>query len=183
MLPIDHTVNTFFLGINSLFLTNAFSFVSWLFEPLAFTVVLLVSTLCVYKTYQHKHGQKSALHDAIFFAASPLLAAWLAWILKIFINIPRPLIERVTAIGPSFPSAHAAVATAYFLGILHFAKRDASKARRVLHYTFCILSATCVGVSRLYLGVHWLSDVLAGYIIGAVAVYVCFHAYRFYKRM
>jgi undecaprenyl-diphosphatase len=175
MFPIDQTVNSFFLGINSLFLFNTFSFASWLFSPLPFTVLLVVSVIIIYKRY--------SFHDAIFFVASPLLAAWLAWILKVFIDIPRPLIERVTAIGPSFPSAHAAVATAYFLAILHFAKRDADKARRVLHYMFCILACVLVGVSRLYLGVHWLSDVLAGYIIGAVSVYVCFHVYNFYRKL
>jgi undecaprenyl-diphosphatase len=189
MFPIDHTVNTFFLGINSPFLFNAFSFASWLFNPGPFTVLLVITVVCIYiwstrsasKKVSNKSAQRIALHDAVFFASSSLLAAWLAWMLKVFVNIPRPLIERVTAVGPSFPSYHAAVATAYFLGILHFAKRDANTARRMLHYAFCILCPLFVGVSRLYLGVHWLSDVLVGYIIGAISVYVCFHVYQWLR--
>jgi undecaprenyl-diphosphatase len=123
------------------------------------------------------------LHNAIYFASAPLLAIWATWILKVYINVPRPLIERINESGPSFPSAHTAAAAAYFFAILHFAKHDENKPRRILHYIFCILASVFVGVSRLYLGVHWLSDVVVGYAIGVLSVYVCFHVYNFYRKL
>ncbi len=106
---------------------------------------------------------------------APLVAFLVAWILKMVTDIPRPLDARLVVFGSSFPSAHTAVATAYFLMLLHFARRSKDKLRRAIHYAFCILCPVMVGVSRLYFEVHWLSDVLVGYAVGGFAVYITIH--------
>jgi undecaprenyl-diphosphatase len=81
---------------------------------------------------------------------------------------PPQILHAVQAINPSFPSGHAMLSATVFLTlgalIAHFAER-----RRVRVYALAaavILSVT-VGCSRVYLGVHWPTDVLAGWCLGA----------------
>jgi undecaprenyl-diphosphatase len=81
---------------------------------------------------------------------------------------PPAILHAVRAINASFPSGHAALSATVFLTlgalIAHFAER-----RRVRVYALAsavILSVT-VGCSRVYLGVHWPTDVLAGWCLGA----------------
>jgi undecaprenyl-diphosphatase len=81
---------------------------------------------------------------------------------------PPAILHAVPAINASFPSGHATLSATVFLTlgalIAHFAER-----RRVRVYALAaavILSLT-VGCSRVYLGVHWPTDVLAGWCLGS----------------
>jgi membrane-associated phospholipid phosphatase len=93
---------------------------------------------------------------------------------KAFLGLPRPLgvlpEEMVTVIGPghrrsAFPSGHAAT-IALFAGIWAL-----STSRRALSWLALSL-ATLVGVSRMAVGVHWPSDVLAGFALGWVSAWI-----------
>jgi undecaprenyl-diphosphatase len=67
----------------------------------------------------------------------------------------------------SFPSGHSTVATAtYFLLALIVARLEARPAAKILLFVIAAMLAIAVGVSRVYLGVHWPSDVLAGWCAG-----------------
>jgi undecaprenyl-diphosphatase len=50
---------------------------------------------------------------------------------------------------------------------------DHSRRLRLLAVTLCVLMILCIGASRIYLGVHFLSDVLAGFAAGLCWVAVC----------
>jgi undecaprenyl-diphosphatase len=76
----------------------------------------------------------------------------------------------------SFPSAHAALSFAFFGFIIYCLLR--SRLSRVIKITLTTLSIfmiIAVGFSRLYLGVHYTSDVLAGYLVGLLWVLVAMH--------
>ena len=64
----------------------------------------------------------------------------------------------------SFPSGHAFLAVTLF-GAIALTARRVLVRRRALALT-CALLATSVGLSRVILGVHWLSDVIAGAVLG-----------------
>ncbi len=89
---------------------------------------------------------------------------------------PRPdvvphLVEVVTH---SFPSAHAMQsATVWFILAMFLARMQASRGARI--YLFCVAAilTLAVGASRLYLGVHWPSDILAGWSLGAAWIGAC----------
>jgi hypothetical protein len=89
--------------------------------------------------------------------------------LKLGFNLPRPFnlepgiatdAAKATGGGPGLPSGHAQSA-AYFWGFL------ALHARRPVVWIVCVLVALLVAFSRLYLGVHFLDDVLVGLALGA----------------
>jgi len=74
----------------------------------------------------------------------------------------------------SFPSGHASVSLAVYgtlgyIGARHLATRRA----QILALTAAALVVALIGFSRLYLGVHYLSDVIAGFSVGAAWVALC----------
>ncbi len=106
--------------------------------------------------------------------AASLVASWAGSILlysslKNLIGRPRPPISvmLVKASGPAFPAGHATVAMAVFGALAFFLTRDSSRrVRASIWATFCLL-ILLIGASRVYLGVHWLTDVLGAYAVGA----------------
>lgn len=95
---------------------------------------------------------------------------------------PRPNILRLIEIGGySFPSAHALTAMAMYGFLIYcLAQR---KQKHFISYGLMVVF-TCiillVGVSRIYLGVHYPSDVIAGYLLSIS--YLCFFHYFVQKK-
>jgi membrane-associated phospholipid phosphatase len=80
-----------------------------------------------------------------------------------------------TAHGYSFPSGHAMGATLLFgsLAYVIYFSIEHSRRLRVLAVTLCALLTVIIGASRVYLGVHYLSDVVAGFAAGLCWLAVC----------
>jgi undecaprenyl-diphosphatase len=90
-------------------------------------------------------------------------------ILKAFYNRPRPdnMLHGVHVFSPSFPSGHSAESTAIFLTLASLiAMLERKTAAKVLPYAVAIITIAGVGFSRVYLGVHWPTDVLGGWVLG-----------------
>mgnify|MGYP003335202796 CR=1 FL=1 len=172
MNTIDQSVNIFFHSIQSPGLTYSFYVFTWFFNTIP--AILLIG-LVAYFLYKWK-GKKNTAEFLIAIMSSFVFV----WVVKLFINHPRPEFGIITAYGPSFPSAHAAVATTFFVFFLRFMRKEKNTFRKVVHQSFCILTPFCVGMSRLYLGVHWLSDVLMGVLVGLGSLYV---AHKVVKRV
>lgn len=88
-------------------------------------------------------------------------------LLKHIVQRPRPTEYRmISEIGYSFPSGHSMVSMAFygFLIYLIFKQIENKKLRWALIITLSIL-IVIIGISRIYLGVHYTSDVLAGFTI------------------
>ena len=81
--------------------------------------------------------------------------------------LPSPLHEILPAQAFSFPSGHAMVAAAFYLFLAYLAWRLLPGVWRALGVCALIVIVLAVGLSRLYLGVHYLTDVLAGFAAGA----------------
>lgn len=98
-------------------------------------------------------------------------------LLKWTIHLPRPVAIYHGASAYGFPSGHSTMSVVLygFLAIL-LARRLVGAWRWVL-FSSVMLIAFVIGVSRLYLGAHWLSDVLGGYFIGASCAAVMGIAY------
>lgn len=107
-----------------------------------------------------------AVAAAVTIAGSGALTA----VFKQALGRPRPPLAGAVAAadGYAFPSAHAAVAAAGF-GVLAFlcAAGLRSWAGRAAIWSAAAALAALVGISRVYLGVHWTTDVLGGWAFGA----------------
>ncbi|HEY1122511.1 MAG TPA: phosphatase PAP2 family protein [Haloferula sp.] len=94
----------------------------------------------------------------------------LSSLLKSAFDRPRPdLVPHGTMVtNASFPSGHSMMAAVVYLtlGIL-LARTQPSRPVRIYLVSVSVIVTLLVGISRIYLGVHWPSDVLAGWMIGA----------------
>ncbi|WP_301830786.1 phosphatase PAP2 family protein [uncultured Parolsenella sp.] len=108
-------------------------------------------------------------------AVNLVLVVVINQVLKFIIQRPRPDGFRLaTASGFSFPSGHSMAAMAFF-GLLAWLvwKNEADRRLRCLYATGFALVIVMIGVSRIYLGVHYASDVLGGFCLSMawLAVY------------
>jgi undecaprenyl-diphosphatase len=94
----------------------------------------------------------------------------LSHVTKGFFDRPRPdLVSHEAYVHTaSFPSGHSMMAAVTYLTLAVMLAR-ATRPRRLKAYylALAVVLTVAVGVSRVYLGVHWPSDVLAGWMIGA----------------
>lgn len=117
--------------------------------------------LYIFYNYDKKKG--FGLFTSVLFAVLGM------GILKAVVRAPRPfqVLESIdgkrleTATGYSFPSGHTTTGAAFYTALaLTFKKRPVS--------ILCAVMMALVGLSRLYLGVHWPIDVFAGLLLGVV---------------
>lgn len=96
-------------------------------------------------------------------------------LLKDIFALSRPGIDvLISATGYSFPSGHAMTAAAFY-GMLAYWLGNSLKSRplRYLAAAFFGLLILAIGISRVYLGVHYPGDVLAGFAAGGLWLIVC----------
>ncbi len=85
--------------------------------------------------------------------------------------------RAVEAVNASFPSGHAMMSAVVFLTLGALAARfSPSKRLKALALGAAVFLSLLVGASRVYLGVHWASDVLAGWSVGAAWAMICWLA-------
>jgi undecaprenyl-diphosphatase len=101
-------------------------------------------------------------------------AATLCWLIKLLVARARPplAVQETLETDYSFPSGHV-TGTAALVGILAVAfGLAASRVVKGLLAVVAVLAVSAVALSRLYLGVHWLTDVTAGVLLAAAVVTV-----------
>jgi membrane-associated phospholipid phosphatase len=115
--------------------------------------------------------------DGLFVVATAFSARILLEILKHVIDRPRPDLAPfpVDVSSSSFPSGHATNSMATFLVI---ALALAPATHRTKAIAAAVLASVAVGLSRPLLGVHWPSDVVAGWTLGAAWVAICWALVR-----
>ena len=134
----------------------------------------------------------SAITGLLVFTSAVLLVARRRWaefwvllsgVVLIFVGVheikdavdrPRPGGGLIDVAGSSFPSAHAAYSTFYvWLAVTIVMRLRAGMARGAVLVTAGIALTALVGLSRVYLNVHYLSDVSAGWALGAAFFSLC----------
>lgn len=131
-------------------------------------IILFIALIISYFLFRFSKKQYIIpLFFTIFFTAGTV------GFLKIFFQRARPLDSLYQELLPSFPSWHSAGSLAFYGFIIFLLNKELSPGRLkniliILNIVWIIL----IGFSRLYLRVHYVSDVLVGYLTGAFCLLV-----------
>jgi undecaprenyl-diphosphatase len=141
-------------------------FTSWVFivTTLGATPVLIAVTLAAFIGLAARGRWRAGLAIVLGYAVTDATVA----LVKLIVSRPRPEENLTEASGFSFPSGHSAMSVAVY-GCLAVALARGCRARgaRAAFVLAGIGLVVLIGLSRIYLGVHYPSDVLAGWITGA----------------
>ncbi len=94
--------------------------------------------------------------------------------LKLFFAKPRPQLwtPLIPETSFSFPSGHALGSLVLYGFLAYLLAIEFPKSSHWI-YSFTGVLVTAIGISRLYLGVHWVTDIVAGYAVGFLWLMVC----------
>ena len=158
MTPDTFTIQ-FMTTIQNEFLTALSKSISIVTE----TAVLLTLGLIISLFLSYKYSKRKG----IIYASSLILTGIIIYTAKEIFYRARPITSLVAETGFSFPSGHATMSTVFFLFLASLLSKKYPK-RKIASYTIAIILITIVSLSRLYLQVHYLTDVLGGIFIGLI---------------
>ena len=138
-------------------------------------VLFLTCLWCFHRAWYKKYK------DVIFIGLGVVGSIASVWLLKFLISRPRPpeMFHLVTIYGASFPSAHRMYAAT--LACLAIFLRRPFPAHRFI-VCIALLWMLMMGISRVYLGVHFPSDVLAGWSISIIWISLLYIMYGRYNQ-
>jgi undecaprenyl-diphosphatase len=173
---IDADVNSWSASIQNTSLTLAATIIHYIFDTPAMVVICLSIVLFLfYKTHKY---------DGLLLAGAMIGDLVILTTTKMLIHSARPLNGLIEERDFSFPSGHVMSATV-LLGILAYLGWQhwkSQKIRVIATSTFFALLELIIGFSRVYLNVHWLSDVLAGYLLGLFWVLLSLWGFQYFQR-
>jgi len=147
----------------------AMNSISWIGDGINFEIIVVLAMALLFFVGLKKEAIKTALLAAASATSGSLI--------KSFIDRPRPdaTLVDVKAIlnDKSFPSLHVMLFTAFFGYMFYLAIFKVKTAWiKTLIATASMILILSIGFSRIYLGAHWASDVLGGYILGAIFLFI-----------
>jgi membrane-associated phospholipid phosphatase len=103
--------------------------------------------------------------------------------LKELLDRPRPPLDGqlVHATNESLPSGHATMAIVVIGTLIVLAWQGRAPAGRAVLVAAATLWVGAVGLTRIYLGVHWFSDVVAGWLVGGAWLALCVAAWSWWR--
>lgn len=128
---------------------------------------LVTATIAVVMVaFWHRWIEALTVAVALVVEASAFLA------ITLVVGRPRPAVDQLdeSPIGSSFPSGHVAAAVAYAAIAVVVFWHTRNRAGRAVAVAVCTLVPLAVGLARMYRGMHFLSDVVAGAALGGACV-------------
>lgn len=159
----DNAISLFFSVHNNVIFTNIFKAISFICSPKFMIVlnVLLFIFIIVKKKYK-----------LFIITLSSISSVIINNLVKIIVRRERPdYLRMVMEKSYSFPSGHAMISVLFFGSIIYLVNKYNLKYKKLITFslsTFVLL----VGISRIYLGVHYLTDVVGGYLLGFIVLFL-----------
>lgn len=164
----DKQISDYIVSFRTPFLTTYFTFVTNAGDKYGYLIVLIAFALITYLAFKKKRYVLQITGVLVLSAVSNLL-------LKKFINRARPLSEHLINVTTlSYPSGHAMSAMAFYgflMYLIYTFKMNIFLKIGLLIILFLFILS--VGLSRIYLGVHFPSDIAGGYMAGLFWVFFC----------
>lgn len=159
LVQLDLFLNMAMPQIRTSFFTSLSILIDVIFDLVSMIVISILLSVFLLRRYCKKF--------ALFFSMTILLDALVLLVLKEIIMRPRPLNGIISKTDFSFPSGHTADAVVFF-GFLTYLIMHKSESRAIKGITISISSfmILLIGFSRIYLNVHWLTDVIGGFALG-----------------
>lgn len=160
---IDNAIYEEIIKIMNSNITAIMIFISFLGSAITLITLALAS---IFLVKDKKYSKLIMLNLALSFILNRIL--------KLIIARPRPpRLRLVIENGYSFPSGHSMVSFAFY-GFLIYLINKNLKNKKIKYPLIILLSLLIllIGISRIYLGVHYVTDVLGGYIIGLIYLIV-----------
>ena len=172
---LDFSTLNFMEQIRAPFLTTFFKTVTALGEwSFVLGALVLISLFFIIK--------KRFRYDFILWAVT-IGGLGTAFVFKEIFHRSRPIGGLIAETSSSFPSAHSVISIAFYAFIFYLLAGNAKNGfSKYLLISLVFLVPVLLGFSRLYLGVHYLSDVLAGYAIGDVWFLIGVYGLKFINR-
>jgi len=105
---------------------------------------------------------------ALYLAVTTIVGGLVDTAVKVLVNRPRPVVDHpiATALGKSFPSGHAMSSTVTYGALALVFLPVLPRRWRPVALATVVLVVVAIGMSRLFLGVHFVSDVIGGFVLG-----------------
>jgi membrane-associated phospholipid phosphatase len=147
-------------GLNSLSFVG--SMLSDTIVKIAVTALVAIVMLIVWKRWL----------EALMVTVTLILEALSFITITTFVNRPRPDVDRLDSspVGSSFPSGHTAAAVAYTAIVVVIFWHTRKRWVRALAVAIAVILPVCVALARLYRGMHFLTDVIFGALLGGASV-------------
>lgn len=155
----DQAIYNYINSFNSSLLTDILIVITNFAHAITFIVFTIILIFCI---RNRRIGK--------YIASNLTLVFLLNQILKIIIARPRPYTNSIVEeMGYSFPSAHAMVSFGYYGFLIYLVyKNIENKKIKIPLITLLSLLIIFIGISRIYLGVHYATDVLGGFVIAFI---------------
>ncbi|RFU70627.1 PAP2 family protein [Peribacillus saganii] len=176
IVDFDRTIITYVQGFETPILTSIMKFFTFIGGTIPIVLISLIVLFILHKVL--KHRSELILFVAVIAGANLLFVS-----LKLLFRRARPDLHRlIEAANYSFPSGHATVAFALY-GVLTFIlwRHISTCFGRTTLIILSIIMIFFIGISRIYLGVHYPSDVIAGYFISSFWLTFAIWFYQRYK--
>jgi undecaprenyl-diphosphatase len=172
----DTAVIGFVQGLEAPWLTFIMKVFTWIGSGFVVAPIALIGFIVLYFVLRYR--QQAFLLIAVI-AGSVLFNS----ILKSYFKRERPEIHRIMdANGFSFPSGHSMMAFALYAIIAYIAWRNVkTTVGRIVLFLFATLMITMIGTSRIYLGVHYPSDIVGGFVASALWVTIAISVYAYFQ--
>ena len=159
---LDQKISLWFLSFRSDLGIKIFNFISFFGN---WEILLPLTFLILFILYFRKKKE-----FIVPFLSTIVSAEAVTFFAKIFFQRGRPLLAVFYETDFSFPSGHATIAVAFYGYLTYTIIKSVKEIYKWPLIISAIIIIGLIGFSRLYLGVHYLSDVLAGYLVGSIAL-------------
>lgn len=114
---------------------------------------------------------RKKIRNSMIIVSAMITGLLLQVLIKSFVQRPRPENALVNMSSFSFPSGHTLMSTIFFIVFIYSIKNEIkAKALRMILISISIILIPLIAFSRIYLNVHYLTDIIGGFLLGLFIV-------------
>lgn len=169
---VNLSINLWSASVNKGFFTLAAQIISIAFDTIALVILSFVVAVFLFVLHHRRYG--------LLLLGAMAGDLFLVELFKTVIMSPRPLNGLVVASGYSFPSGHATSSVVFFGVLTYFVWKNWGSAKvKALTCGLYVSITAVVGFDRIYLNVHWFSDIVGSIFLGAFWVTFCILLFKY----